>query len=227
MMTEFNRTMLPDFGGTKHNIWRESSPDKIAFHLCEGAYVKTITIPDHKAFLKVTAETLESGEFLEAYYTFMGDLTSANIWLRRHMVQDRFREHASPDQNLMDVYEELVKDKTDVMFEAEISINLLGLYYCIEGGNADNVSIIKELGRSVHPTNFEEALYFRKNPESHLKPIQFIATLMDDVLSLGFKVNDKDWVFETFSTVVNFGTLGDKARPDEIKSIFDRIFVRH
>ena len=224
-MREFDNAVRPDLGGTRYNIWREISPDKIAFHSVEGGYLKTLTIIDHKSFLKVDVETARSGKFLEVFYDCMGDIISANIWFRRYCMQDGFKENAFADPDFTKNLRELTVTATDIVFEAEVATHLLGLYRCMEKGDADHLKVVNNIGVEIIPPSFEEALSFRFNYLDS-KPIKFIARSADNVLSLGFFTNPERWVSDSVSTVVDFEELGESAKPDMVKNVFDKIFVK-
>lgn len=224
----FGFALRPDFGGTKYNISREIFPDKIVFRYVDNIYLKTITIPGDKSFLKATVETKGSGQFLEAYYYSVGDLISASIWFRRYCLQNGFEENGYPSDNIKAVNRELAKNKADVMFEMNCVKNSLGLFYCHEAGTADTTKVISEVVIQTNPYNFDEQLKLHLGGTS-LAPVTFIAQMEGegDFLTLGFLSNDEPrLVSDTLSTIVDFSRLGGRSRPDVIKDIFEEIFVK-
>lgn len=175
--------------------------------------------------MNISVETAAGGKFLEAYYNFMGELNSANICFRKCFDQPGFIKRARPDDSLRDSYQGLVESGTDLMFEADMRLNTLNLYHYSGDSDGDDIEIISSLETDI-PSRPVLIDFPSPDRDSAVMPVKFFASLEDNILTLGFCLNERLLVYNMVSALVNFGKLGGSATPGEVKRILNNVFLR-
>lgn len=221
----FNFAMRPDFGGTGFSFVKEITRDRITYIISNESSHVLLTIPDHKDFLHISVENIGGRRFIEAYYNHLGELTSANLWLRGYCDQEDFLEKANPSDKLMTTYSKLSESKTEIMFEVDISQHNLGLYLCTEDSGSDNIEAITGADREM---NSELTfINFHPDEEGEIEPVTFCESVEDNILIFGFQPNEQTVVRDSISTFVNPEKLFGLATPGDVQKFINRVFLQY
>lgn len=222
----FNFVTHPDLGGTNYDFARGVSRDKIVYEVRNPFCLTNLEIPGDKSFLHVSVDTLEGGRFLDAYYSFLGELTSANLWFSKYCDQQNFVERAKPSKKISETYNQLFDREADIMVEVEMGTNQLGLYFCQEDSTASNIKVITSAAFDI--TRGGLLLNFHPDEEGQITPVTFFAENddKDEVLSLGFCVDDLYMVSDNISTIINIDKIFGNPTPKTVRDLIDAIFVK-
>lgn len=217
-------TVKPDFGGTRYPMVKEIGPKEISFYDKGDGTIAKVRISDNDGCVYISLNEPNRREHLEATYDFTGQLKSAYIWLRRCADRPDFKTGTEPDAVFNKTYNNLLSSGTDLMFEADLSMQEAFVYHCKEDSRSN---LIK--GLSYAKSNFSEKMGIVINfvaVDSNIPPVKFFTRIDDAVLTIGFCINGKNQsVYDFISSTVNFGKLGLLATPGEVRRILDSVFL--
>ncbi len=222
----FNFVMYHDLGGTTFDFAKRVSRDKVVYEVRNSLCLTNLEIPGDKSFLHVSVDLLEGGRFLDAYYSFLGELTSANLWFSNYCDQQNFAERANPNKKISETYDQLLDREADIMVEADMGTNQLGLYLCQEDSTADNIKAIT--GLAVDIARGGMLLNFHPDKEGQITPVTFFAENDDkeEVLTLGFCVDESYMVSDNISTIINIDKIFGNPKPKAVRDLIDAIFLK-
>lgn len=221
----FNFIVNPDLGGTRYPFSKEILRDNIIYSIRDAYSLTQLEIPGDKSFLHVSVDTSKGDRFLDAYYNYLGDLMSANIWFRAYCDQKGLMEQGKPSKNTLDTYDQLSQRNADIMVEADMAFNDLGLYVCDEDSTADNLKILGSIGRDIPENGVLFTLY--PDVDRKMKPITFYAKIEDNVLTLGFRPNKNFVAKDCISTVINMDKIYGNASPRDISNLLGSVFIKY
>lgn len=223
----FNYSMRPDLGGTRYDYTKEISRDKVTYIVRNPISVTKLEIPGSDDFLHMSVETPEGDIFTEAYYTFLGDLTSAHLWFTRYCRQVDFASRATPSRKFLNNLDRFVEAGTEIMLEANVAMQRLCIYYCDADSDADDPDLTAGVDIEL-PAESTLLKYDPKDPDLDVDRVGLYVNLSDNVLNLGFLTGEKYIGFDTFSTVVNIDKLiGEKATPGDVRKILESILLKY
>lgn len=187
----FDFAVHPDLGGTKYPYTHEVSPDRTTYTISKENENVSVTLPKNKEFVQVCIENSQGEIFFEAFYDRKGMLAKAYFWLRRYCDRADFFQNSQPEDKILETIHQLYERQADIILEADIESDTLGLYYCTDDSGSEDMGVIEsgELGISKELTiiNFppsETDIDF--NGES-IEQATFFVVLDDKLLRFGFE----------------------------------------
>lgn len=225
----FDFTLRPDFGGTKNSIVNEITRDRITYLLPKDNGQVFLTVPNHNKFVQVAVENETGGRFLDARYNKDGKLIKANLWFRRYCDREGFYQRAQPSDKILDTIVQLYERESDIMFEADMNEKSLGMYYCLEDSESENLKIISSADHDMieglllidfHPNQEDE-----DEDDEIIEPVTFCSVIDDGKLLLGFQSDERNAVGYQISTFVSPENLFGLATPRAVQKFLDNLFV--